>query len=137
MAVAHYLEALGWQREYIKMHAVLGGKNPHPQTYLVGGMALPVNTQGSVGLTPGRIAQLRNWSAQALEFVSRVYIPDLLGGATVLEGAALALPDPEEDGALYCAAEVQAEPFQVRAVPYCTWDNREPGQMLVWLREGS
>lgn len=43
MAVAHYLEALDWQREYIKIHAVLGGKNPHPQTYLVGGMARPVD----------------------------------------------------------------------------------------------
>jgi hydrogenase large subunit len=82
MAVAHYLEALGWQREYIKMHAVLGGKNPHPQTYLVGGMALPVNAQGSVGITPGRIAQLRNWSEQALDFVSQVYLPDLLAVAS-------------------------------------------------------
>jgi Ni,Fe-hydrogenase I large subunit len=32
MAVAHYLEALDWQREFIKMHAVPGGKNPHLQT---------------------------------------------------------------------------------------------------------
>ncbi len=30
MAVAHYLEALDWQREVIKIHAVLGGKNPPP-----------------------------------------------------------------------------------------------------------
>src|SRR5581483_1090943 len=39
MAVAHYIEALDWQRDVIRVHAVLGGKNPHPQTYLVGGMA--------------------------------------------------------------------------------------------------
>ena len=43
MAVAHYLEALEWQREFIKIHAVLGGKNPHLQTFLVGGMATPVD----------------------------------------------------------------------------------------------
>src|SRR5512137_2058193 len=43
LAVAHYLEALDWQRNIIQMHAVLGGKNPHPQTYLVGGMATPVD----------------------------------------------------------------------------------------------
>jgi hydrogenase large subunit len=36
VAVAHYLEALDWQREVIKIHAILGSKNPHPQTYLVG-----------------------------------------------------------------------------------------------------
>src|SRR3974377_2132437 len=39
LAVAHYIEALEFQREFIRIHAVLGGKNPHLQTYLVGGMA--------------------------------------------------------------------------------------------------
>ena len=38
MAVAHYLEALKWQKEIVKIHTVFGGKNPHPN-YLVGGMA--------------------------------------------------------------------------------------------------
>ncbi|MBU1751728.1 MAG: nickel-dependent hydrogenase large subunit [Chloroflexi bacterium] len=78
LAVAHYLEALEWQREYIRMHAVLGGKNPHLQTYLVGGMALPVDPSNPASLTPQRIAELRAWSAQALDFVSQVYVPDLL-----------------------------------------------------------
>ena len=32
MAVAHYLEALDWQKDVIRMHALLGAKNPHPQT---------------------------------------------------------------------------------------------------------
>ena len=39
LAVAHYLEALSWQKDFIRLHAVLGGKNPHPQTFLVGGMS--------------------------------------------------------------------------------------------------
>ncbi|MBK7327954.1 MAG: nickel-dependent hydrogenase large subunit, partial [Dehalococcoidia bacterium] len=30
LAVAHYLEALEWQRDIVRIHAVLGGKNPHP-----------------------------------------------------------------------------------------------------------
>src|ERR1035437_5616837 len=34
MAVTHYLEALDWQRDVIKMHAILGGKNPHLQSFL-------------------------------------------------------------------------------------------------------
>jgi hydrogenase large subunit len=82
MAAAHYLEALDWQREYIKFHALLGGKNPHPQTYLVGGMAIPMNTSGNIGVTPDTIAQMKILSAQALDFVSRVYIPDLLAIAS-------------------------------------------------------
>ncbi len=78
LAVAHYLEALDWQREIIKMHAILGGKNPHPQTYVVGGMAIPVTPNGKHGINPGRITQLKQFSAQALEFVQKVYVPDLL-----------------------------------------------------------
>ena len=39
LAVSHYLDALEFQRDYIRIHAVLGGKNPHPQTFLVGGMS--------------------------------------------------------------------------------------------------
>ncbi len=78
LAVAHYLEALDWQREIIKMHAILGGKNPHPQTYLVGGMAIPVDPTSGHGINPGRIVQLRNLATQALQFVKQVYLPDLL-----------------------------------------------------------
>jgi Ni,Fe-hydrogenase I large subunit len=78
LAAAHYLEALDWQREVIKMHAIMGGKNPHPQTYLVGGMAIPVSPQGQHGINPGRITALRQLAAQALEFVQKVYLPDLL-----------------------------------------------------------
>jgi Ni,Fe-hydrogenase I large subunit len=82
MAAAHYLEALDWQREYIKFHALLGGKNPHPQTYLVGGMAIPMNTSGNIGVTPDTIAQLKALSEKALTFVNQVYIPDLLAIAS-------------------------------------------------------
>ena len=78
LAVAHYLEALDWQREVIQIQAILGGKNPHPQTYLVGGMALPVDPGQSGGINPSRVAALRNLAAQALAFVNQVYMPDLL-----------------------------------------------------------
>lgn len=37
IATIHYLEALEWQKEIVKVHAVFGGKNPHPN-FLVGGM---------------------------------------------------------------------------------------------------
>ncbi|MFO7697836.1 MAG: nickel-dependent hydrogenase large subunit [Anaerolineae bacterium] len=77
LVAAHYLEALDWQRDFVRIHALLGGKNPHPQTYLVGGMSLPVDPDTSAGINGERIAQLREWSATALDFVRRVYIPDL------------------------------------------------------------
>ena len=81
MAVAHYLEALDWQRDFIKIHAILGGKNPHPQSFLVGGMAVPVdpNEQSSINMTT--IEQLRGLIRQARTLVSQVYIPDVLAVA--------------------------------------------------------
>ncbi len=82
MAVAHYLEALDWQREFIKMHAVLGGKNPHLQSFLVGGMATPVDPDSQAALNTHTIAQLKSFIAAARDFVSKVYIPDLLAIAS-------------------------------------------------------
>ncbi len=78
LAVAHYLEALEWQTQYIKIHARLGGKNPHPQTYLVGGMAAPVDPSAAGSITPARIAELRAMVKNGLDFVNKVYIPDLM-----------------------------------------------------------
>jgi hydrogenase large subunit len=82
MAVAHYLEALDWQREFIKMHAVLGGKNPHLQSFLVGGMATPVDPNSQAALNAGTIADLKRLVAKARDFVTRVYVPDLLAVAS-------------------------------------------------------
>jgi hydrogenase large subunit len=82
LAVAHYLEALDWQREFIKMHAVLGGKNPHLQSFLVGGMATPVDPNSQAALNTGTIAQLKKFTAAARDFVTRVYLPDLLAIAS-------------------------------------------------------
>ena len=82
MAVAHYLEALEWQREVIKMHAILGGKNPHLQSFLVGGMATPIDPDRQASLNAGSIAELKRLIAKAHDFVARVYIPDLLAVAS-------------------------------------------------------
>jgi [NiFe] hydrogenase large subunit/hydrogenase large subunit len=82
MAVAHYLEALDWQRDVIKMQALLGAKNPHPQTWLVGGMAIPVDPNSQFALNADSIAFMKELSKKALAFVEKVYIPDLLAVAS-------------------------------------------------------
>ena len=81
MAVAHYLEALDWQREVIKAHAILGAKNPHLQTYLVGGMSIPVDPNSQSAINADKIAQLKQLFAKAREFVEKVYLPDVLAVA--------------------------------------------------------
>jgi Ni,Fe-hydrogenase I large subunit len=79
LAVAHYIEALGLQREFIRIHAVLGGKNPHPQTYLVGGMATAIDAnEPEAVINPERITLMNQLVATAQTFVRQVYIPDVL-----------------------------------------------------------
>ena len=81
MAVAHYLEALDWQREVIKIQALLGAKNPHAQTYIVGGMSIPVDPNSQNALNAGSIAFMQGLAKKAHDFVEQVYIPDVLAVA--------------------------------------------------------
>ncbi len=82
MAVAHYLEALEWQRSVIRAHAILGSKNPHPQTFLVGGVSTALNPDSESALNADKLALVRRLCEQSREFVEKVYIPDLLAVAS-------------------------------------------------------
>lgn len=77
MAVAHYLEALDWQREVIRLHAVFGGKNPHPN-FLVGGMASAINLEDTQTINAESISKIRDMIRRAKRFVEQVYVPDLI-----------------------------------------------------------
>lgn len=79
MAVAHYLEALDFQKEIVKIHTVYGGKNPHPN-WLVGGVPSPINVDGvgAVGaINMERLNLVSSIIDQAIAFTEQVYIPDL------------------------------------------------------------
>jgi Ni,Fe-hydrogenase I large subunit len=78
MAVAHYLEALQWQRQVIRIQAFLGSKNPHVQTHIVGGIALPVDPSSQNALNANMLGNLEGLATQAKEFVEKVYVPDLI-----------------------------------------------------------
>ncbi|GBF10570.1 nickel-dependent hydrogenase large subunit [Tepidibacillus sp. HK-1] len=77
LAVAHYLEALDWQKEVVKIQTIFGGKNPHP-FYVVGGMATPIDINSDTGVNAERLAYISQLIDEAREFVNKVYIPDLL-----------------------------------------------------------
>jgi len=81
IGVAHYLDALEWQKEVIKIHTIFGGKNPHPN-YLVGGAACAVNTDEANALNAERLAMVGTLIDRAQEFVEQVYLPDLLAVAS-------------------------------------------------------
>ena len=84
MAVAHYLEALDFQKEIVKIHTIYGGKNPHPN-WLVGGMpcAINVHDTGAVGaINMERLNLISSIIDQSIEFIDKVYIPDLIAIAS-------------------------------------------------------
>ena len=81
IGVAHYLEALEWQKEIVKVHTIFGGKNPHPN-YLVGGVPCSINIDEVNAINAERLAHGRaSSSTTRSEFVEQVYIPDLLAVA--------------------------------------------------------
>jgi len=102
------LEALDWQRDVIRAHALLGSKNPHLQTYLAGGMATPIDPTSQAAINADTIAMLLDLFGRAKTFVDQVYLPDVLAVAPFyLEWAGIGGGDgnflsygdfPEEDG---------------------------------------
>ncbi len=81
IAVAHYLEALEWQRHIVRIHTFLGGKNPHPN-FLVGGVPVSVNLDGPAVINAKVLSEIKHHIDQAVEFVREVYVPDLLAIAS-------------------------------------------------------
>ncbi len=108
MVVAHYLKAFDFQRKAAQAVAILGGKNPHIQNLVVGGVATAINPDNLATLNMERLALLRSLMDETREFVSKVYFPDLLAIAGVYKewfglGAGvtnyLAVPEFPEDAA--------------------------------------
>ena len=77
LAVAHYLDALAWQREVAKLHAIFGGKNPHPM-FLVGGVPTPIDLNSDSAINIKRLSQVQEIIKQMRSFVDQAYLPDTL-----------------------------------------------------------
>ncbi|MDH3614447.1 MAG: nickel-dependent hydrogenase large subunit [Gammaproteobacteria bacterium] len=81
MAVAHYLEALSWQRDVARLHTIFGGKNPHPN-FLVGGVPSPIDLDSDSAINSARLSTVQNIITQMRDFVDQVYVPDTLAIAS-------------------------------------------------------
>ena len=77
MAVAHYLEALVWQREVAKLHTIFGGKNPHPM-FVVGGVPSPIDLNSDSAINAETLSRVSDLIATMQTFVDQVYVPDTL-----------------------------------------------------------
>jgi len=84
VAVAHYLQALDMQRDASKMMAIFGGKMPHPQSIVVGGVTCINDIKN-----PARIAEFKSLLNKFRSFIKRAYLPDVLMAGTVYADEAL------------------------------------------------
>jgi hydrogenase large subunit len=88
MAVTHYLEALDFQKDIMKIRTIFGGKDPHPN-WLVGGVPCAINVDGvgAVGaINMERLNLISSLIDQSITFIDQVYIPDLLAIAGFYKG---------------------------------------------------
>ena len=79
MAVTHYLEALDFQKDIVKIHTIFGGRNPHPN-WLVGGAPCSINLDQTGATGTVNMAWMNMVSDiidRSIAFVDQVYIPDL------------------------------------------------------------
>jgi hydrogenase large subunit len=85
LLVSHYLEALKWAREVVKLHTIFGGKDPHPNL-VVGGMpcTLSANTgavtkeRGGTSLNAAGLAAIKKAIDWGKAFVDQIYFPDVV-----------------------------------------------------------
>lgn len=76
MAVKHYLDALRNQVKAAQLHAIFGGKNPHLQSSVAGGVTC------GMYLNADRLSQYLFMLREQIDFIKNVYIPDVLAVAS-------------------------------------------------------
>jgi hydrogenase large subunit len=88
MAVTHYLEALDFQKDIMKIRTIFGGKDPHPN-WLVGGVPCAINIDGigaNGAINMERLNLVSSIIDRTIAFIDQVYIPDLLAIAQFYKG---------------------------------------------------
>ncbi|WP_394201989.1 nickel-dependent hydrogenase large subunit [Shewanella waksmanii] len=76
IALSHYLKALEVQRVAAEMLAIFGGKQPHPQSLVVGGV-----TSVRDMLSPARLQEWKQKHAIVTDFIHRAYKADIIMAA--------------------------------------------------------
>ena len=77
LAVAHYLQALDYQRRANQIVGILGSKTPHIQNLAVGGVSNPINPDSQSTLTLERLYKIKTLIDEIGAFVNQVYVPDV------------------------------------------------------------
>ncbi len=89
MAVTHYLEALDFQKNIMRIRTILGGKDPHPN-WMVGGVPCAINMDDDLSagapLNMVNINLISSIIDETRTFIKNVYIPDILAVGQFYKG---------------------------------------------------
>lgn len=77
LAVAHYLQALEYQKLANQVVAILGGKTPNIQNLAVGGVTNAINMDDPDALNMARLDRVRSLMDEVGRFIEQVYVPDV------------------------------------------------------------
>ncbi len=77
LAVAHYLEALDYQRKALQVVAILGSKTPNIQNLAVGGVANAINLDSAAALNMEKLYKVKDLLEEVSGFVQNVCFPDV------------------------------------------------------------
>ncbi|MDR8523926.1 MULTISPECIES: nickel-dependent hydrogenase large subunit [Shewanella] len=81
IALSHYLKALEVQRVAAEMLAIFGGKSPHPQSIVVGGVTAVRDM-----LSPARLQEWKQKHEIVQDFIIRAYKADVVMAAAAFGG---------------------------------------------------
>jgi len=82
---SHYLDALQVSKVAAQAQAIFGGKNPHPQHLVVGGVSCVLDA-----LNPSRLGEFLFRAKEVKDFVERALIPDVVIAARYYKSEGLA-----------------------------------------------
>jgi hydrogenase large subunit len=77
LAVAHYLEALEYQRKVNQIVAILGSKTPNIQNLAVGGVANAINLDNQATLNMEKLYRIKDILDEVQGFIQQVYFTDV------------------------------------------------------------
>src|SRR6478752_6440023 len=77
LAVAHYLQALDYQRKVNQVVAILGGKTPNIQNLAVGGVANAINLDNQATLNMQKLYRVKDLLDEMKAFIEKVYFVDV------------------------------------------------------------
>jgi len=83
LAVAHYLQALEYQRKVNQIVAILGSKTPNIQNLAVGGVATAINLDNEATLNMNKLFMIKDILDQMGAFIEQVYFVDVCAVASM------------------------------------------------------